>query len=245
MAWELLRTDYVDAVFEGLRKYQQITNADETVSFADVTQYTVKEGAFIGAKDINAITAAINAIMASLEQGTDLYTVFTQFFEVQKGEFEESADANLKSFQEYTSNLEGEADKTIEQIKTDYDEEIKSFEQLQEALFTQWFDFIKGQLSTDAAGNLQLQINALSEEVFERYYGLAVQNTEFMPDGSIVTTNAEATITTVFGKDENGNKVITETIAPTDEQKIYKKVTTITTATETENKKISEVYTVE
>lgn len=245
MAWELLRTDYVDAVFEGLRKYQQITNADETVSFADVTQYTVKEGAFIGAKDINAITAAINAIMASLEQGTDLYTVFTQFFEVQKGEFEESADANLKSFQEYTSNLEGEADKTIEQIKTDYDEEIKSFEQLQEALFTQWFDLIKGQLSTDAAGNLQLQINALSEEVFERYYGLAVQNTEFMPDGSIVTTNAEATITTVFGKDENGNKVITETIAPTDEQKIYKKVTTITTATETENKKISEVYTVE
>lgn len=245
MAWELLRTDYVDAVFEGLRKYQQITNADETVSFADVTQYTVKEGAFIGAKDINAITAAINAIMASLEQGTDLYAVFTQFFEVQKGEFEESADANLKSFQEYTSNLEGEADKTIEQIKTDYDEEIKSFEQLQEALFTQWFDLIKGQLSTDAAGNLQLQINALSEEVFERYYGLAVQNTEFMPDGSIVTTNAEATITTVFGKDENGNKVITETIAPTDEQKIYKKVTTITTATETENKKISEVYTVE
>lgn len=245
MAWELLRTDYVDAVFEGLRKYQQITNADETVSFADVTQYTVKEGAFIGAKDINAITAAINAIMASLEQGTDLYAVFTQFFEVQKGEFEESADANLKSFQEYTSNLEGEADKTIEQIKTDYDEEIKSFEQLQEALFTQWFDLIKGQLSTDAAGNLQLQINALSEKVFERYYGLAVQNTEFMPDGSIVTTNAEATITTVFGKDENGNKVITETIAPTDEQKIYKKVTTITTATETENKKISEVYTVE
>ncbi len=245
MAWELLRTDYVDAVFEGLRKYQQITNADETVSFADVTQYTVKEGAFIGAKDINAITAAINAIMASLEQGTDLYAVFTQFFEVQKGEFEESADANLKSFQEYTSNLEGEADKTIEQIKTDYDEEIKSFEQLQEALFTQWFDLIKGQLSTDAAGNLQLQINALSEEVFERYYGLAVQNTEFMPDGSIVTTNAEATITTVFGKDESGNRVITETIAPTDEQKIYKKVTTITAATETENKKISEVYTVE
>lgn len=245
MAWELLRTDYVDAAFEGLRKYQQITNADETVSFADVTQYTVKEGAFIGAKDINAITAAINAIMASLEQGTDLYAVFTQFFEVQKGEFEESADANLKSFQEYTSNLEGEADKTIEQIKTDYDEEIKSFEQLQEALFTQWFDLIKGQLSTDAAGNLQLQINALSEEVFERYYGLAVQNTEFMPDGSIVTTNAEATITTVFGKDESGNRVITETIAPTDEQKIYKKVTTITAATETENKKISEVYTVE
>lgn len=245
MAWELLRTDYVDAVFEGLRKYQQITNADETVSFADVTQYTVKEGAFIGAKDINAITAAINAIMASLEQGTDLYTVFTQFFEVQKGEFEESADANLKLFQEYTSNLEDEADKTIEQIKTDYDEEIKSFEQLQEALFTQWFDLIKGQLSTDAAGNLQLQINALSEEVFERYYGLAVQNTEFMPDGSIVTTNAEATITTVFGKDESGNRVITETIAPTDEQKIYKKVTTITAATETENKKISEVYTVE
>lgn len=44
-AFVMLRTDYVDAVFEGLRKYLQVNNPDGTLSFADVTQYTVKEGA--------------------------------------------------------------------------------------------------------------------------------------------------------------------------------------------------------
>ena len=60
MERKLLRTDYKDAVFEGLRKYRTVNNGDGTVSFVDVTDYTVKEGSFFGAEDANAINAVIN-----------------------------------------------------------------------------------------------------------------------------------------------------------------------------------------
>lgn len=57
---EKLRTDYADAVFQGLRKYRKIDNSDGTVSFRDVTDYTA-EGSIFGAKDINATNEAVNA----------------------------------------------------------------------------------------------------------------------------------------------------------------------------------------
>lgn len=84
MAWELLKTDYTDAAFEGMRRYSMINNADGTVSFADVTVYTVKDAAFFGADDANKINTAVNAILAALEGGTDLYEVFSKFFENQE-----------------------------------------------------------------------------------------------------------------------------------------------------------------
>lgn len=62
MERKLLRTDYKDSVFEGLRKYRKIDNGDGTVSFVDVTDYTVKEESFFGAEDANAINEAINAL---------------------------------------------------------------------------------------------------------------------------------------------------------------------------------------
>lgn len=57
---EKLRTDYADAVFQGLRKYRKIDNSDGTVSFRDVTDY-MAEGSFFGAEDINATNEAVNA----------------------------------------------------------------------------------------------------------------------------------------------------------------------------------------
>lgn len=54
-----LKTDYVDAVFSGNRKYTEITNADDTVSFTDETAYT-QTGDKFGATDINATNGAIN-----------------------------------------------------------------------------------------------------------------------------------------------------------------------------------------
>jgi hypothetical protein len=90
---------------------------------------------------------------------------------------------------------------------------------------------------------LQNEIEAASEDAFNRYYGLVAQETEFMPDGSIVTTNSEAVITTVFGVNEDGYKTITETITPNGGLKEYTKVTTIIPATETTNKKVTERYT--
>lgn len=84
MSWDLLKTDYQDAAFEGMRKYIMLNNSDGTVSFVDVTSYTVKEEAFFGADDANKINTAVNAILAALEKGTDLYEVFSNFFKDQE-----------------------------------------------------------------------------------------------------------------------------------------------------------------
>ena len=164
MAFELLRTDYKDAVWAGLRKYLMLKNEDDTVSLKDVTQYTVYDDAFFGAEDANRINTAVNAIMASVEKGTDLYEAFTEFFENQKKLFTAEADKQNEDFGKYLNGLEKVADEDIAQMKSDYTAEIKAFENTQEAVYNSWFDYIKGQLSKDAAGNLQRQID---EDVFK------------------------------------------------------------------------------
>ena len=60
MAWELLPVDYTDAVWAGLKRYNQINNEDGSVSFQDITSYTGKEKSFFGAKDANRMNEALN-----------------------------------------------------------------------------------------------------------------------------------------------------------------------------------------
>ena len=64
MAWELLPVDYTDAVWAGLKRYNQINNEDGSVSFQDITSYTGKEKSFFGAKDANRMNEALNTIMS-------------------------------------------------------------------------------------------------------------------------------------------------------------------------------------
>ena len=56
-----LKTNYVDDVFSGNRKYNLINNTDNTVSLEDATTYTT-EGDVLNASAINGITTAINAV---------------------------------------------------------------------------------------------------------------------------------------------------------------------------------------
>ena len=84
MAWELLPVDYTDAVWAGLKRYNQINNEDGSVSFQDITSYTGKEKSFFGAKDANRMNEALNTIMSMVENGTDLYTAFQNYFAEQK-----------------------------------------------------------------------------------------------------------------------------------------------------------------
>lgn len=177
MAFEPLRTDYKDAVWAGLRKYLMLKNEDDTVSLKDVTQYTVYDDAFFGAEDANRINAAINAIMASVEKGTDLYEAFTAFFENQKKAFTAEADKQNEDFGKYLDGLERTADVDIAKMKDDYTAEIKNFENTQEAVYNTWFDHIKDQLSDDAAGNLQAQID---NDVFKSYRGI-LENIDTAP----------------------------------------------------------------
>lgn len=92
MAWDKLPTNYTDAVWEGLRRYRQINNADGTISLEDKTVYANKDNSFFGAKDANRMNTALNIIMSMLENGTDLYAAFTEYFEQQREAFEQRSD---------------------------------------------------------------------------------------------------------------------------------------------------------
>ena len=59
-----LPTNYVDAVWSGQRKYQMTQNQDSTVSFTDVTSYSV-EGTYFGASNINATNSQVNGLSAA------------------------------------------------------------------------------------------------------------------------------------------------------------------------------------
>lgn len=67
MVWSKLPTDYQDAVWNGNRKYNMITNSDGTVSFEDVTVYSQKENSFFGADEANAMNAAMNELAENME----------------------------------------------------------------------------------------------------------------------------------------------------------------------------------
>ena len=121
----------------------------------------------------------------------------------------------------------------------------------QQSLFLAWLDRMKGQLSEDAAGHLQLEIDDLSDDVddrleamddaiyvreFKRYYDICTRTTVFNNDGSITMTNSDetVTVTTVF----NNNGTITETVVDG-----VKNVTYTKTITFNNDGSISETYT--
>lgn len=154
MAWELLPVDYTDAVWAGLKRYNQINNEDGSVSFQDITSYTGKEKSFFGAKDANRMNEALNTIMSIVENGTDLYTAFQNYFAEQKTLFEQEADSKATEFDNYTDNLEQE-----------YKASMAAFESQQQQIYNAWFQAMKDQLSKDAAGNLQNQCTELDERL--------------------------------------------------------------------------------
>lgn len=154
MAWELLPVDYTDAVWAGLKRYNQINNEDGSVSFQDITAYTGKEKSFFGAKDANLMNEALNTIMSMVENGTDLYTAFQNYFAEQKTLFEQEADSKATEFDNYTDNLEQE-----------YKVSMAAFESQQQQIYNAWFQAMKDQLSKDAAGNLQNQCTELDERL--------------------------------------------------------------------------------
>lgn len=192
MSWTLLPVDYTDAIWSGLKKYTEVTNDDGTVSFQDVTQYSNKEKSFFGALDANRMNEALNTIMSMVESGTDLYEAFQNYFVTQQELFEETADSKQAGFDAYLATLRVQGDAEIQTIKTDYRDEVTIFENTQEQVFTTWFNLIKGQLSEDAAGHLQNEVNGLDERLSSLEY-MVLQNDLSAP---IVTDDAVITLIT-------------------------------------------------
>lgn len=60
-----LKTDYRDDLYDGQRRYNQIKNADGTVSMVDATTYT-QAGDKFGAKDMNATNTEVNKIQRTV-----------------------------------------------------------------------------------------------------------------------------------------------------------------------------------
>lgn len=187
MAWEQLRTDYTDRTWEGeYQKFNLLNNIDGTISLVDVTQYLNNPNSFFSALDANRMNEAINAIMAALEGGTDLYETFQQFFNTQMELFETASQDDLYAFQVYLDQLRGTANQDIAKLKSDYTAEMTQFESTQELLFTQWFDMIKGQLSDDVAGHLQNEIDELRVHVYNLAVKVRFTDTVGVPSGTAV-----------------------------------------------------------
>lgn len=165
MAWQLLPTDYTDAVWSGLKKYTQVDNADGTVSFQDVTTYTGKEKSFFGAIQANRMNEALNYIMSMLENGTDLYEEFTEYFATQKELFKCDGDALYQELTQYFVNLKKQGDSSLAEIEQTYEEHMTAYEGEQTAAFNTWFAGIKDKLSEDIAGSLQNQITEVDERL--------------------------------------------------------------------------------
>lgn len=167
MAWELLPVDYTDAVWSGLKRYNEITNEDGTVSFQDVTQYSKREKSFFGARDANRMNEALNTIMNMVNNGTDLYEAFQNYFAGQKVLFQNTVDQTEQGFEDYVEKLEQDGDAAIATIKTDYRAEITQYESQQEQVFNTWFEAIRGRLNDDAAGELLNYCEALDARLAE------------------------------------------------------------------------------
>ena len=174
MAWEPLKTDYVDAVFEGLRKYQQIINSDGTYSFADVTNYLIKEGSFIGAKDINTMNVAMNLIMAAVNNGTNLYDAFTQFFADQQTLFEKTVNDYNGGFEEYLANLREIVENDCKQLENDYTKEISDFIDAQESAYNLWYQGVKDQCAQLQSGYVEdiTKFKEIQETAFNIWFDL-------------------------------------------------------------------------
>ena len=72
---------------------------------------------------------------------------------------------DLDTFNVFLDNLQATANADVVQLKKDYTAEMTAFENNQETLFNQWFAMIKDQLSADAAGKLQNEINDVETHI--------------------------------------------------------------------------------
>ena len=210
MGWKRLNTDYKDISWSGLKKYTQIENDDGTVSFRDDTRYTNKESSFFGAKDANQINEAVNYIMTKLENGTNLYSAFQEFFSTQKNQFTQTkdtiindmrhkADNDYTAFGRYVTELKSRGDTALTNVESNHRQRMSAYEDTQKNEFNTWFAQMRDHLSSDQAGKLQLQVEDLKVLI----NGFDKKDVDISPDGNTIT---------VLSGDK---KIVTEVVSDT------------------------------
>ena len=147
MAWKLLPTDYTDRTWNGLQRYIEVDNGDGTVSFQDVTAYLSKEKSFFGAYDANRMNEALNIIMSMIENGTNLYEDFLDYFAAQKQLFEDAANADLDSFNAGLDDKQATAQNNVDAFIA-YMQSREADADLLIAAFQQYVDDFKADTAT-------------------------------------------------------------------------------------------------
>lgn len=128
---------------------------------------------------------------------------------------------------------------------------LTAFESTSESDFNAWFAAMKGQLSTDAAGKIQLEIDAITEKEFLDVYGLCTKTTSIDKTDGVTTKITESdsssstntiTAVTTFTRSSSGETTQIQTVVtPTSGNYYYTK--TVAFATTTTGKTITESYT--
>ena len=126
-SWTLLKTDYADRSWSGDKQYEIEEQSDGNYTITDVTEYTNEEDSFFGADDANSMNTALNYIMSALEDGTDLYQTFVEYFDTQKSKFTSEVDDILEELEEtFTTWFESMKDQLTDDaagaLQTEVDE---------------------------------------------------------------------------------------------------------------------------
>lgn len=130
------------------------------------------------------------------------------------GSLETQAQDRYNSMEQEFTDYENQQKENITQWQQEEREYFDAWIDAVQAEYFAWLDRIKDVLGENAAGHLQNEVDELTEDIFNRYYGLRAQETLFLDDGSIKTVNEEATIITEFGFDESGNETAITTVKP-------------------------------
>lgn len=229
----VLRCDYKERRYYAAVKkgtYSAQPTAPSIQRDADVYEQAVAD-IYVGKGTISITQANItdtrlNTELCGIVTGTVQQADTTEIFNQFEAYFEEFKQQYITEMESWTDAQQSD---------------FAAWRQKEQAEFIEWTDYIKDILDETAAGNLLNEIEKTADEAFKRHYGMRQQETEFLPDGSIVVTNDEGVLTVTKGTDAEGNKTITETLETVTDT--YVKTTTFLPETETENKKIREEYT--
>lgn len=178
--------------------------------------------------DIDALvaqwTAQWNEYIVSHEEDLDTWIAsFESELTSWKVAFEEE-------FTSWKAGFKSSNETEMEEWKTNFENTADIWYAARQSAFETWFDHMKGQLSTDAAGHLQLEIDSLkfnsdagekcttvfnSDGSITQTYSDRIKNTVFETDGSITETLTDLSSVVYARKNTvfNADGSITETIA--------------------------------
>lgn len=153
----------------------------------------------------------------------------------QTTEYEEWIENKEQEYLDWESNKRLDFESWMAAQKQDFEDyyaefkrQLEEFENESQQEFSEWFDHMKDQLSEDAAGNLQMQVDKITETEFLMAQGLVNSTTTINSStGEIILESEAATSITTFSTDDDGNQVITTSVEPKEGKYSYIQTTTI------------------